>query len=286
MRKLTILAIVLLMGVNVMRAQDTTYWKRGGDFAINFSDVAFSNWAAGGDNARSFNTFMNLYAKYAKGKLAWDNSLALGYGLTNVAEKGYRKSEDKIDFASKFGYKATDKLYYAALMSFKSQFTEAYEYTDTDETVISNFLAPGYFTFGLGIDYKPTEWLSVYFSPLTNKLTIVQVDDLRVKYGVDDDKSLRYEFGGLAKIVFRKDVWKNVTLESKLELFSNYLNNPQNIDVDWQNALTMKVNKYLSASLMTHMLYDDDIDINSKDDGKQTGIQFNRVFGVGFMYKF
>jgi hypothetical protein len=285
MRKITVLLVLLAFAVGV-QAQDTTYWKKGGDYALNFSDVAFSNWAAGGDNAQNINSFMNLFASYAKDKIAWDNTLNLSYGLSDVAGKGYRKSDDKIDFSSKFGYKANEKLFYAALGTFKSQFTAGYEYTDQDKNVISNLMAPGYFTFGIGIDYKPSKCLSIYFSPVTNKMTFVNIEGLRTKYGLEADKSTRYEFGGLAKIVFRKDIVKNVTLESKLELFSNYLKNPQNIDIDWQNALTMKVNKYLSASILTHLLYDDDIDINADADGKQVGIQFTRTFGVGFMYKF
>ena len=285
MRKIT-LFLAMFAYILSMQAQDTTYWKKGGDYALNFSDVAFSNWASGGDNAQNINSFMNLFASYAKDRIAWDNNLNLAYGLSDVAGKGYRKSDDKIDFSSKFGYKANEKLFYAALATFKSQFTAGYDYTDQGRNVISNFMTPGYFTFGIGVDYKPTKCLSIYFSPLTNKLTFVTIENLREKYGLDPDKSMRYEFGGLAKIVFRKDIVKNVTLESKLELFSNYLKNPQNIDVDWQNALTMKVNKYLSASILTHLLYDDDIDINAVKDGKQVGIQFTRTFGVGFMYKF
>ncbi len=286
MRKFSVL-IMLIGLIAGIKAQDTTYWKRGGDYALNFSDVGFKNWAAGGDNAQNIGTFMNLFASYAKGKVAWDNNLSMVYGLTNVANKGFRKSDDKIDFSSKFGYKASKKLFYAALMTFKSQFTAGYDYKeDGTKEMISNLMAPGYFTFGIGIDYKPVDYLSIYFSPVTNKMTFVNVPDLRAKYGLDPDKSMRYEFGGLAKIVFRKDIVKNVGLESKLELFSNYLKNPQNIDVDWQNALTMKVNKYLSASLLTHLLYDDDTDIDATKEGKQVGIQFTRTIGVGFLYKF
>ena len=290
MKKITILslAITIVFAFGSLMGQDKgSHWKKGGDYSLSFTDVDFSNWAAGGDNSSTISTFMNLYASYAKNKTTWDNNLALGFGLTNVASKGYHKSEDKIDFASKWGHKATEKLSYASLVTFKSQFTKGYEYIDDqNKNLISDFLAPGYVTFGVGMDYKPFEFLSIYFSPVTSKLTLVSIPELRVKYGVEPDKNMRYEFGGLSKMVFRKDIFKNVTLESKLELFSNYLHNPQNIDVDWQNAFTMKINKYLSSSLLTHLLYDDDIDVNNAVEGKQKAVQFNRIFGIGFMYKF
>jgi hypothetical protein len=75
-------------------------------------------------------------------------------------------------------------------------------------------------------------------------------------------------------------------------LFSDYLENPQNIDASWEVLISMKVNKYISTTLSTHLLYDDDIDIavDTNNDGITDRFvprtQFKEVLGVGFSYKF
>ena len=81
---------------------------------------------------------------------------------------------------------------------------------------------------------------------------------------------------------------KNVSFTTKIDLFSNYANNPQNIDVSWETLIGMKVNKYISVSFNTHLLYDDDVKIQVPDEEKSVGslVQFKEIFGVGFSYQF
>lgn len=274
-------------------ADSTRHWSKGGSLSANFSQVSLTNWVAGGKSSASGTFLANLFAKYQNDKVSWENTLDLGYGLLKEQDNKLIKSDDKIDFSSKYGYQATGKLFYSVLFSFRSQFTKGYKYPDR-ENPISKFLAPGYFTLALGLDYKPNDHFSLFVSPLTGKLTVVNDVTLSHQgaFGVDPDRKSRWELGAFLKTTMKYEVVKNVTLESKFDLFSNYLDQPENIDVHWDVLVNMKVNKHLSANLITNLIYDNDIKIPVDQDGdgtvEATGprVQFKELFGVGLNLSF
>lgn len=283
---LTLIAVVSSLGLLAQETQDTTYWKRNGDFTLNFSQVSFSNWAAGGKNAVSGVGLFNYAANYLKERLAWDNSLNLGYGLLKEGDGSVIKSEDKLEFSSKAGYKMApeSKWFYSGLLNFRTQFANGYKYPNTNNKKISTLFAPAYLTFALGADYKPSDKFSLFLSPLGSKLTFVMDDELSDEgaFGVDPGNVFRAELGGTLKSELKLPLMTNVDMVTGLGLFSNYLHNPQNIDVNWDFRINMKINKYLSANLITNIIYDDDINI----DGKNSLVQLKQLFGAGFSYKF
>jgi hypothetical protein len=268
-------------------------WTKGGLASFNFSQVALSNWAGGGQSSIAINGFLNLFANYKKGIHSWENSLDLGYGIVQQGTADFIKSDDKIDFTSKYGRQASEKWYYTGLVNFKSQFAPGYN-TPAEITRISDFLAPAYVLASIGMDYKPSKVFSAYISPITAKFTIVNDDSLNSvgAFGVEENEILRSEFGGFVRLQYRQDILENVNLQSRLELFSNYSNNPQNIDVNWETILALKVNKFITANVSATVVYDDDIDIeiDNDDDGvvDKTGprTQFKQVLSVGLAYKF
>jgi hypothetical protein len=271
-------------------------WKKGGVFALTFGQSSFTHWASGGINNLSINGITALFANYKKDNLSWCNNLDLGYGTQKLGVKENaqtQKTDDKLEFSSKLGIKATKKLNYAVLMNFKTQFTDGFNYPD-DSTVISGFMAPGYFITAAGIDYRPDESLSIFFAPATSKMTFVNIQSLADAgaFGVEPGKKRRNEFGGYFKAAYSKDIMKNVNFNTKLGLFSNYLHNPQNIDVDWEVLIGMKINKFLTANINTQLLYDDDIrvpiDTNGDGINDSTGkrAQFKEILGIGFSFNF
>ena len=161
--------------------------------------------------------------------------------------------------------------------------------------VISKFLAPGYLLFALGIDYKPSDNFTAFISPATLKMTIVNDQALADSgaFGVDPGKKSLSQFGGYLRLFLKQDLMENISFQSKVDIFSNYLDDPVP-DVSWETLLTMKVNKYISATLSTHLLWDKDIDIgvDDNDDGVisdeeyEPRIQFKEVLAIGFSYKF
>ena len=261
---------------------DTTYWTNGGSFAVNFTQVSFTNWAAGGQNSIAGVSKLNLFANYTKDKTSWENVLNLGYGLSKVEGLELQKNEDIIDLQSKLGIKAGKEWFYSGLLTFKSQFAPGYS-DASNITKISNFLAPGYLTLAFGMDYKPDKVFSLVLAPLTGKLTIVNDPDLDGQFGVEPGKTTRMELGASINTSVKKEIMKNVGMATELGLFSNYLKEPQNIDVDWKVAINMKVNDYLTASINTQLLYD--ADIKDPVDGKAK-IQFKELLGVGLTFTF
>ena len=226
----------------------------------------------------------NVFGNYKKDKISWENSLDMGYGLLKEQDNDAVKSNDKLDFSSKFGIKKTEKLYFSTLFNFKTQFAPGYKYPNTTDA-ISRFLAPAYLTLSVGFDYKPNKEFSVLLSPLTGKMTVVNDDALSAAgaFGVDPGKTIRMEVGSFVKMELKTEIMKNVSLHSKLDLFSNYLNNPENIDINWDVLINMKINDYLSANLITNLIYDDDI---KAGPGEGPKVQFKEMFGVGLSLKF
>jgi len=291
MKKLFLLFMLFPLAVFSEEQPDSLkYWKRSGVFGANFSQVSLTNWAAGGQSSMSGVFMLNYLANYKKDSLSWDNYFDLGYGFLKNSDEALRKSTDKIEFNSKVGYNTGTNWNYAGLVSFKSQFAPGYNYKDglREEDPISKFLAPAYINLALGMDYK-NDFMSLFLSPATGKFTIVNDDALSAagEFGVDPGKKFRAEMGGSARLAFKKEVVKNVTAQSKLDLFSNYFHNPQNIDVDWTFMLNMKVNEWLSANFLTQLIYDDDVKIENKDTGYSAPmVQFMEMFGVGLSFKF
>jgi hypothetical protein len=291
MKKIVTLFLLLLTLTSAAQTDSTKLWKRGGVFAVNFTQASFTNWAAGGVNSVSGQTLFNLFANYKKGSTTWDNTLDMAYGLLQQGKSSLiRKTDDKFDFTSKYGRYAFAKVwYYSVLFNFKTQFSPGYTYpNDTTKSRISDMLAPGYALLAIGLDYKPNDAFSLFLSPFTGRTTIVTAPLLSEvgAFGVKPGETLRNEFGGYLRAQYRKDIMTNVNLATKLELFSNYLDRPQNVDLNWEVLLSMKVNKYLSASINTQMIYDHDITILREDGSSGPALQFREVLGIGFSAKF
>jgi len=291
MKKLLSLLFGLLITLSSIaqseKPDSTLGWFFPAVINLAVSQVNFTNWSAGGENSYSINGLSIINANY-KGKMAtWDNNLILAYGLMKQGEKELRKTDDNLEFSSKFGYKAINNWYYSGLAQFKTQFDKGYKYTDTSKTILSKFMAPAYLNLSLGMNYT-TKVFNLFVGPLSGKTTFVMDDTLSNAgaFGVEKGEKIRNEFGGTVRVVVNKDIMKNVNLMSKLDLFSNYINNPQNIDIDWQLLITMKINKLLSASINLQTIYDDDT--KTLEDGVMHGAktQFKEVFGIGLNYKF
>lgn len=281
-------------------ADTTQGWKKGGIFGMNFSQTSLTNWSAGGQNSMAINGIFSAHANYKKGKSVWDNSLDVGYGLLKQGKSGsYMKTDDKIDFMSKYGREAFKNFYSAALFNFKTQMAPGYNYPN-DSVKISNFFAPAYILGALGMDYKPNGYFSAFFAPVTAKFTFVNDTALsnHGAFGVTPGEKVKSEIGGYLRIIysrndFKSEILKNVSFTTKIDLFSNYLEKPQNIDVSWETLISMKVNKFLTVNFNTHLLYDDNmkIKVDRNNDGipdanPAAKLQFKEILGVGFSYKF
>ncbi len=272
----------------IAQEEAPSYWKKNGKVGLNLSQSQLTNWAAGGQSAINALGLFSYSFNYKKDNDLWDNSLDLALGYSKLGAESLIKTDDRIEFNSLYGKKALENLYYGAAFSLKSQFVNGYDYKVDSTTPISGFFAPAYVTLGLGLDYKPNKYISINFSPLTGRLTMVTIKELSDEgsFGVDPGKTTRFELGSKAWIKIEKEIIQNVLFNTKFEAFSDYLKNPERIDIDWQTGIAMKVNKWLSTNITTHLIYDDDVMIMDKDGKKGPRTQFKEVLSVGLSFMF
>ncbi len=263
-------------------------WTLKGVTGVNASQTAVSNWSAGGENAMAGTAYLNGTLARKSGNWLFSNALALEYGLTNTKSLGTQKTSDKIDFTTQLGYTTDNKWYYTIMGDLKTQFYKGYNYPDKEQ-YISNFFAPAYSNISIGLEYRPNTIYSIYLSPVAGKLTFVEDDYLSSigAFGVDPGDRFRAELGAYLKARLEKTIMENVKLISTVDFFTGYDNSFGNVDVNWDLLLSMKVNKYLSASINTTLKYDDDVKI-THEDGTMGGpkVQFKEMIGVGLAYNF
>lgn len=281
-------------GISITKdPNDTTKqtWKVGGTYNLTFNQAALSNWSAGGDkSALSLSTLLNTYAFYKDGRRSWDNTLTLAYGITQATSLGTRKTDDRIDLVSKYGYDLGNKWYLSGLFNFRTQFAKGYNYIDKNTKVLtSNIFAPAYLLLSLGMDYKPTDNFSFFLSPITAREVIVANDSLSSvgAFGVDTGKRSRFELGAFASINYKTALSKTAAYTGRLDLFTNYLRHPGDITLYMTNILAVKVTRLISMNLSVTLIYDNDVK-SVHDDGTVGGpaLQLQEIMGIGFAYSF
>lgn len=279
MKKLLILCFVLAgMSINAQEKEkdSVSNWTKKGVFTLLFNQASFSNWIAGGENSVSGTVSINYDFNYKYGDWTWDNKIITKYGVSNVSGTGARKTDDFFEFNSLLGKKASNNWSYSLLLNLRSQFTTGYDYSTTPKTATSDFFAPGYVTIGPGMLYKKSDDFTMHLSPGTLKATFVN-QDFAGQYGTDPGETSRYELGFYAAIFYKTKLMENVTMENIFNAYANYLENTQNIDLNYQINFVMQINKYLSTNLNLHMIIDDDA---------STRVQFKQLFGLGVNYIF
>lgn len=263
---------------------DTTHksgWKKGATLNLGIAQGATSNWAAGGERSSlAINTYVNLFSNYKHDKIRWSNNLDLFYAVMNNSSQGKRKNDDRIDLFSKYTYQMKPKLGFGMVGNFRTQFTDGYDYSKTPFARTSTFMSPAYVTLAPGFDWSPTSYFSIFFSPISARFVYVGRPSLVGFYGVEQGKKLKMEAGAYLSANFKKEILKNVVYQSRLDLYSNYLNNPKNIDVFWTNVFTMKVNKLLGVTYNFDLIYDDDVRIFGPN-GNAPRTQIKSLLSVG-----
>lgn len=310
------LILILSIIINSANAQTDTlnFWekfKTGGNTSLIFNQISFLNWAKGGENAISSTALLNYFANFKASHFSWENTFDLKYGLQISDEYGLRTNQDAIDLTSKLGYEALKNFYYSSLINLKTQFAPGYNYPN-DSVIVSKFFSPAYLILSIGLDFKPIEEISLYLSPMTGKFIYVLDNDIADKgtytsepakfdssgRKISNGQNVKSDFGFYFKIIYKSEIFKNTELNTKLEIFNNYtdkiIENRKNFDIDWESSLVMKVNEFISANILLHLIYDNDIKVpiyQFKDNVKiQIGsgprLQVKEVIGVGLSYKF
>lgn len=253
-------------------------WVKKGMFTLLANQATFNNWLAGGQSNISGNIGLNYDFNYKYNSWSWDNKLIAGYGLTKIKGQDIQKTDDRIEFNSLLGKKASGYWYYSAFFNFKTQFDSGFDPAD-NSVKLSHFFSPAYFQFGPGMMWKKSDNLKFNIAPATSKLIIVHshFTEFGPSFGVHQGDSSRYEFGAAANGYYKFNLMTNVTMENILNLYSNYLEEAQNFDIDYTMNIVMKINKVLTTNFAFQTIY---------DDNAFRGFQTRQVIGLGVNYGF
>ncbi len=272
------------------RRDTLSVWKLKSLYSLSGTQSSFVNWNAGGRNNISLIGNIIASADYNKAKWNWSSDVTLAFGgikyLDDVQGVDLQKTEDKIDLSSIVGMRISKRFLISLNSGFKTQFADGFTYPN-DSVAVSKFMAPGYLNLALGTDYIKDANFSVFGSPFASKTTLVMDDSLSQlgAFGVEKGERIRHEFGAFIKLKWNSKLMKNIDMKSKIELFSNYLNNPENIDVNAELVFIFRVNSLFSATAQWNLVYDDDIKIRDKNGNIGPRTQFKSVLGIGISYK-
>lgn len=289
----------------------TKNWKFSGMVGLNATQTQFWNWAAGGNNNVTGVIYTNMTLSFKKNKLAWDSNLdtEIGELYSSDLNPRWRKSNDKFNIYSKFGYQLSKGWYLSALGSYKTQFAPGYEYANNDageKTLIAKWASPSYTDLSVGIDWKPNDIFTIYVSPVAGRLTFCRDSILRDRYGLPETTredgtlyrpSANAALGLSVKGGINYTLIKNFKIISTLTLFTPYTSKVQkfgNFDVDWDLAISYNFLKVLSVSLMTSLKYYDQVMISGANWDGTAGsagypaarVQFKEMLGLGIGYSF
>ncbi|SEC53496.1 Protein of unknown function [Tenacibaculum sp. MAR_2009_124] len=273
----TLLVNVLFFGYSQEKKDSIPkVWKVNGKLAFVLNQSSFSNWIAGGSNTVAGNIALDYDFNYHRNKWRWDNKITSIYGLSYIDGQGVRKTDDRFEYNSLLGLKSGKYWFFSFISNFKTQYTRGYDYKKTPFEPISDFLSPAYWSFGPGMLWKKSDSARVNIAPASARLTFVS-DEFSGKYGVDEGRNTSFGLGFNLSGYFKFHVMKNVEMENILAMYSDYLDKPQNIDVDYQMRFFIKINKNLSTNLGFHTII---------DDNASSKIQFKQMFGLGLNYIF
>lgn len=252
-------------------------WVKKGTFTFLANQATFNNWLAGGQSNISGNIGLNYDFNYKSENWNWDNKIIAGYGLTKIKGQDVQKSDDRLVFNSLAGRKAGGYWYYSLFFNFQTQFDSGFDKDSGIKT--SHFFSPAYFQFGPGMLWKKSDNLKVNIAPATSKLVMVHkhFTELGPSFGVEQGETSRFEFGAAVNAYYKFNVMENVSFENILNLYSNYLEDPQNVDIDYTLNVVMKINKYLTTNFAFQTIY---------DDNAFRGFQTRQVIGLGVTYGF
>ncbi|MBU1010902.1 MAG: DUF3078 domain-containing protein [Bacteroidetes bacterium] len=305
-----LLAIATNDTVPVQAADTLRYWKDNLKLNLHFSQNTYSNWSVGGENAISGKAGIDYKGRYHKKRISFESGSKLAFGLVGYGLKHIEKTDDRLETSLSLSHKAIRDWTYTTLISFKSQFSASYKYPN-DSTVVSDFLAPGYVSASLGMNFRPSDDFEVFISPASGKFTIVTNQELANKgaFGVEkatydstgvmvtEGENVLCEFGVNVLTKYSTDITDQVDLSTAINLYNNYLDsdksNRWNIDVEWETNINFSINKYLQTVLFLHLKYDHNTKIPQYEiiDGSKVLIgegprlQFKESLGFGLMYK-
>ncbi len=285
-------------------------WTTSGILNIGINQGMLENWSAGGERmSLAANGIFNGFATKIDGNTLFENTLDMFYGLNYVASNNFvpRKIDDRIDFSTRYGFtprawsekKVLQDIYLMSLARVQTQFSKGFNYenpnwrTDNAGQGISNFLSPLYGTLALGAEYRPNKNFTVFLSPAAARIIVADAVHTSLSpdgaFGIDSGKTFAFQFGAYLSSRYSVALTKTIDYRTRLDLYSNYLEEPDHIDILWDNNISFKFSKYLGGNLGVTMVYDHDVPGQLNENGEASPLgwtQLKQVLNLGLQWKF
>lgn len=289
--KQNFLFFFLLISLNTFSQKEVkkdTLWTTRGNVVILLNQTGFSDWVGGGTNNFSGTIKFDYEWEFEDQGWNWLTNFDSAYGLAKYKNAPFaRKIDDRILLQSIIGKEFTKNLSFSAFFNFTSQIGNGYKYSkDSDNKEIreltTRIFSPAYFQLGSGFLWKKDEKLWINYSPIASRLILVSkkfTQDLKsgdTYFGVPPNKTSRYELGANLTFHSEGNLLENVKYKQDLKLFSNYLEDASNVDLDYLAQIDVDVNPILSTQLIFQLIY---------DDNAISRLQVREVFGVGLQLK-
>ena len=263
-------------------------WLLSGKFTFLGNQSSYSYWTAGGQTSVSGTIKIDYDFNYDKNGWNWDTKLITAYGLNSIGgSKFLKKTDDKLELNSLLGKKFTNNLIgnwsYSSFINFKTQWTKGYRFRKNSQgqeerTELTRFFSPAYLQIGVGLYWKKNKDLWVNMAPFTGRVIMVNryfTNNLQAGkryFGVRKGETSRFELGASIRSFFKFELVENVFVSNTISLYSDYLDNPANIDLDYTINTIMKINKYLTTNLIIQLIY---------DHNSVQRLQVREVMGIG-----
>jgi hypothetical protein len=254
-------------------------WKRQAAGLFNLSEAYYDNWAKGGTDALTWETNLSGSANLVREKFTWENQAKAAYGRTKIQDLDSRKSSDEWSLETIYTRKFGTWVNPFASGLIKSQFTAGYSYNDSALTrrQISDFFDPGYAMQTLGMGMNP-------IPDLKERLGATLKETFSSTYGYADDKTtpaevetFKLEPGASSTTEYQRTLMENILATTRLDVFANF-KGVDEIDADWTNKITAKVNKYVSANFELELMYDKDLSEDTQTrESFSVGIAFLKI---------
>ena len=299
MSKLTFNIFFLFLILNVLsqeKAVDSSNvknnWTKSGNFTFLGNQSSYSYWTAGGQTSISGTIKIDYDFNFENNGWNWDSKIITAYGLNSIGGSKYlKKTDDKFEINSLLGKKFTNNLIgnwsYSSFINFKTQWTKGYRYRknsngEEERSELTRFFSPAYLQIGVGLYWRKSKDLWVNFAPVTGRLIIVNkfftenLQEGKQYFGVNKGSNSRFELGASLRSYYKFELIENVEISNRLSLYSDYLENSGNIDLDYTINTSMKINKYLTTNFIIQFIY---------DDNSIKRLQVREVMGIGLNLK-
>jgi hypothetical protein len=263
-------------------------WKKSGNAVFLVNQSSFSNWTSGGQSSISGTLKVDYNYNYSDNGWAWDTKIFSNFGLNKISGSEFlKKTDDRIEVNSVLGKKFNNdvigKWSYSSFFNFQTQFAKGYRFGkdsngNPNRTEKSRFFSPATLQLGVGLYWKKNKDFWVNVAPMTGKLILVNrfftetLNENETYFGVKKGGNSRFELGASVRAYYKSEIFKNINLENRLSLYSDYLDRPQNVDFDCTFNFVMKVNQYISTNLIFQFVY---------DDNEIKRVQIREVLGLG-----